>query len=162
MKRKNKIHLGVRLSELESVGAKLILGAPVQINLLSKKYEGDLLFAKNLYHVYVRYGFYSGARICGIALEHYSSEAEAQLACMRLNKICESSFKINYKIIRGKRRKRIVLDIVAHLITLVVAYLYIQRFFVVAEWGLDMASFILSIIYPVIAALCYIIHFRLQ
>lgn len=152
----------VRISDLEHMGGEVILGRLVLKTLLSRKYEGQLKFENGLYYIYVRQSFFKGARLSGVAAPLYPNRECAILACKRLNDAYHKAIRNNENNIYRKRRGRIWGGIAVYSIAFMVILLYIQRAVLVAQSGMSVNSFILSILYPVIVALCYIIHYRLQ
>lgn len=162
MNDKKHIRLKVRLSDMEHMGAVIRLGKMVEETLLSRKYESMMVFEDTLYYIYVRYGFYSGARISGIAVPLYTNREYALLACKRLNESYQSALRRNQNNIRLKQRKYLWGELAVHAIFLGVVILYLQRALVVLNHGLSVNSFILSVLYSLIIALCYMIHHRLQ
>lgn len=152
----------VRISDLEHMGGEVIWGRMVFKTMLSRKYEGKLKFGNASYFVYIRQSFLKGARLSGIAAPLYQNREYALLACIRLNDAYHQAVQNNTNDIFRKRKKRIWGEIAVCLIVSVVLFFYVQRAVMVAQSGMSKISFILSILYPVIVALCYIIHYRLQ
>lgn len=154
--------LKVHISDLEHMGAKVTYQKLVKKSLLFRKYEGHLRFGSDLFYVYVQESFFQGARLSGIAVPLYSSNEYAFLACQRLNEAYTKALINNTNNIRGKWRRRVWMELALTVIMLLVVYMYIQRTVFVAQSGLDYTSALLSILYPVIMALCYIVHYRIQ
>lgn len=152
----------VHISDLEHMGAEVSFDKMVQKSLLFRKYEGQIRFGSDLFYVYVQKSFFRGARLSGIAVPLYRSKEYALLACQRLNDAYAKALLNNTNNIRGKWRKRVWMELALAAVMLVTAVLYIQRAALVAQLGLDSTSVVLSILCPVIMALCYIIHYRIQ
>lgn len=152
----------VSISDLEHMGGEVVLGKMVLKTMLTRKYEGKLKFDNALYYIYIRQSFWKGTRLSGVAAPLYRNREYAMLACIRLNEAYHRAIRNNVNNIYRKRRRRIWGEIAISIIFLTVLFLYMQRAVLVAQSGMSQTSFILSILYPVIMALCYIIHYRLQ
>ncbi len=159
---KKRICLKVKVSDMEHMGAVILNEKLVEQTLLSKKFESSMLFEDTLYYIYVRYGFYSGARISGIAVPLYINREYALLACKRLNENYQRALKRNQNNIRLKQRKCLWGELAVHAIFFVVAVLFFQRMVFIMNNGTSVISFIVSIIYSYIITLCCVIHYRLR
>lgn len=159
---KKRICLKVKVSDMEHMGAVIRNDKLIEQTLLSRKYESRMLFEDTLYYIYVRYGFYSGARISGIALPLYTSREYALLACKRLNESYQGALKRNQNNIRLKQRKCLWGELASHAIFFMVTILLFHRMIFIMNTGLSDTSFIVSLIYSFIIALCYVIHYCLR
>lgn len=152
----------IHLSDLEFLGAVFYRKNLVQNVVLSRKYFGILQWEGKEYRIYVNYGFYVGARVCGIAAPEYRNETEAKKACISLNEKYHKALFVDYGELKKRRRQRWGLDVVVHMIAMFVVFLYLKRGILVATAGMDGISLELSILYSVILGLCYIVHYKLQ
>lgn len=152
----------IYLSDLCLLGGFFVRGRLVKCNLLSRKYEGLLYLNHKPYHVYIRYGFYSGAQITGIAVPAYPDFESAFRAGGDLGKAYKKYIEENYNRVYTRRKVKNFYCFITGIITLAVILLYIERMLFVCEYGMNMASMILSIFYPLIVALCYYVRSRCQ
>ncbi len=154
--------LKIHISDLEHMGGEVFFDKMVIKDLLLREYEGQLSFDNDLYYVYVKQSFFKGKRLSGIAVSRYQNRDYAALARQRLSESYRNALMNNVNNIHKKQRRRIWTEIVLAVIVFLVVCMYMQRAILVAQTGMSEVSFILSILYPVIVALCYILHYRLQ
>ena len=81
---------------------------------------------------------------------------------MRLNAEYQKALKANRNNIRLKQRHRLWGEIAVHAILFILMGMYLYRIIWIAQFGLSDVSYVLSLLYPAIFVLCYIIHYRLQ
>lgn len=152
----------IRISELAAMGASLRCVECIGRSVLCRKFAGILQWEEENFYVYVRYGFYSGGRIRGVIRDYYTDDARAQLCSAMLKERYQKKTMECRKTLREIRLRRMLWDGIAHAIAAGVAFFYVSRMQTVGLYGMDPASALLSIVYPLIVALCYVIHYKVQ
>ncbi len=148
----------VYLSDLCLLGGFFVRGKLVEEHLLSRKYEGILLFDDRPYFVYIRYGFYSGAKITGIAVPSYPDVESAYKAGGDFSRIYKKYKNEDRNKVFSRRKVRNIYGFITQIISFAVFLLYLERVSLVVEMGMNPVSLILSVVYPLIIALCYYVR----
>lgn len=158
----NKEKHNIYLSDLCHLGGFFVRGRLVEAKLLSRKYEGLVFLNHKPYHVYIRYGFYSGAQITGIAVPAYPDYAAAFQAGRDLGKTYKKYVKEDRNHVHTRRKIRNVYGFLTQIIACAVLFLYVERMIAVTAEGMNPISMLLSILYPIIIALCYFVRKQCQ
>ena len=152
----------IYLSDMCRMGGFFIRGRLVESKLLSRKYEGLVFFDHKPYHVYIKYGFYSGAKITGIAVPYYPDFEAAYHAGGDLSRTYRKLFKEDINSVSSRRKMMNFYSLLTQIIALAACFLYFEQMRRVMAEGMNSIAMILGILYPCIAALCYYARAKCQ